>query len=66
MKDQTNKSVLSGSLLPVFKKPDFEEMNNWCLLYRDIVRGGGMPSKEQDAVFLSFSHVCFEAGVAHE
>lgn len=66
MKDQTNKSVLSGSLLPLFKKSDLEKMNDWCRLYRDLMRGGGIPSKEQDATFLSFSHACYKAGVAHE
>jgi len=32
--------------------------------YRDLVRDGGTPTKEQDEAFLAFQKVCYGEGVS--
>jgi hypothetical protein len=49
---------------PKFSHQELQALHGWCLTYRDLVRGGGRPSKEQDERFMLFSRVCYGEGVA--
>lgn len=41
-------------------------MHKYCLRYRDLVRGGKTPTKEQDEQFMLFQRACYAHGVAYE
>jgi hypothetical protein len=41
-----------------------ETMHAICLQYRDLVRSGGTPTKEQDDVFRYYSDICYKDGIA--
>ena len=49
---------------PEFSPAELQAMHRWCLKYRDLVRGGGIPTREQDARFLRYSRVTYATGVA--
>ena len=53
------------SELPHFSLEELDEMNRRCLKYRDLVRGGGTPTPEQDNTFWEFQLVCYAKGVAY-
>ncbi len=62
---KSNKSVKSGAHVPIFEYSELQSMHRWCLKYRDLVRGGGVPTSEQDEDFLLFSRICYATGVAY-
>jgi len=49
---------------PDFTLAELQAMHRYCLKYRDLVRGGGTPTTEQDAMFMLFQRVTYSAGVA--
>ena len=49
-----------------FTSDELAAFHLWCLKFRDLVRGGGTPSAEQEEMFWLMSRVCYEAGVAYE
>lgn len=62
-------NILSPSaqtIAPDFTPAELRAMHRWCLRYRDLVRGGGTPSKDQDELFMLFSRATYAAGVACE
>jgi hypothetical protein len=52
--------------LPYFSDIELTQMHNYCLKYRDLVRGGGRPTKEQSTRFMKFQRVCYGEGIAHD
>ncbi|MCB1679140.1 MAG: hypothetical protein KDI16_10715 [Halioglobus sp.] len=48
-----------------FTQIELQAMARYCLQYRDLVRGGGTPTPEQDNQFLLFSRVCYAEGAAY-
>ncbi len=48
-----------------FTNAELEAMNRHCLKFRDLVRGGGTPTNEQDARFMRYQRVTYAAGVAN-
>ena len=51
--------------LPYFSDIELTQMHRYCLRYRDLVRGGGTPTKQQDELFMQFQRICYMEGVAH-
>jgi len=49
---------------PEFSPQELQAFHRWCCRYRDLVRGGGTPTKQQDEKFILFSRVCYSEGVA--
>jgi len=45
-----------------FTPDEMQSVHRWCLKYRDLVRGGGTPTAEQDAKFMLFSRVVYAEG----
>jgi len=52
--------------LPEFTPTELQALHKFCLKYRDLVRGGGKPTPEQDEKFMAFQKVCYAEGVAYE
>lgn len=50
---------------PFFTEEELEYYHLYCLIYRDNVKKGYKPSKEEDNQFLYMSDVCNREGVAH-
>ncbi len=50
--------------LPEFTPDELMLMHRYCLQYRGHVRGGKVPSREQDNRFLIFQRVTHATGVA--
>ena len=51
--------------LPYFSPEELQQMHRYCLKYRDLVRGGGTPTPEQDTQFMVYQRICHQEGVAH-
>jgi len=51
---------------PKFTVDELQEMHDYCLVYRDLVRGGGIPTEEQSEYFMSYQQVCYAEGVAYD
>ena len=51
---------------PKFTADELQEMHDFCLLSRDLARGGGTPTKEQSENFMAFQKVCYAEGIACE
>jgi hypothetical protein len=49
-----------------FTKSELEAMHSYCLKYRDLVRGGGMPTPYQNIHFMLYQTFCYVMGVACE
>lgn len=49
---------------PQFSIEELATLQYWCLKYARFVGGGGTPTAEQDARFLSFQAICYATGVA--
>jgi len=49
--------------LPQFSRKELDEINHYCLTYRELVRGGGTPTTQQDNAFFEFQSVCYAEGV---
>ena len=49
--------------LPQFSCKELDEINHYCLTYRELVRGGGTPTTQQDNAFFEFQSVCYAEGV---
>lgn len=49
--------------LPHFSRKELDEINHYCLIYRELVRGGGKPTTQQDNAFFEFQSVCYAEGV---
>ena len=49
---------------PRFSKDELEYFHLYCLTYRDNVKKGYKPSKEEDNQFRNMSDVCYREGVA--
>jgi|GEM_PF-3001236 len=62
--ERTGKSLSSVSDSPRFEPYELQAMHRYCLEYRDLVRGGGTPTPEQDEMFMAFQRVCYAEGVA--
>ena len=59
----TKKSEVQDVATPAFTKDELEYLQLYCLIYRDNVRKGYTPTKEEDSQFRSFSRVCYLEGV---
>lgn len=51
---------------PEFTHSELQALNRYCLKYRDLVRGGGTPTAEQDQQFMLFQSVCYAEGAGCE
>ena len=49
-----------------FTTAELEAMNRYCLKFRDLVRGGGTPTKQQEDSFMQYQAICYQEGAAHE
>ncbi len=49
-----------------FTNAELEAMNCYCLKFKELVRGGGTPTMEQNTRFMLYQTVCYSEGVAHE
>jgi hypothetical protein len=43
-----------------------DEKHEWCILYRQLVRGGGIPGPELDEAFMRYQAELYAAGVMLE
>ncbi len=50
---------------PYFSVQELQAMHRWCLKYRDLVRGGGIPTPVQDRRFMAYQTATHWAGVAN-
>lgn len=51
---------------PYFTSAELAAMNRYCLRFRDLVCGGGTPTKQQEKNFMQYQDICYEEGAAHE
>lgn len=51
---------------PEFTAAELMEMDEYCRIYRDLVRGGGIPSEEESEYFMAYQGACYVLGIAHE
>ena len=50
---------------PEFTSAELLAMHRYCLKYRDLLRGGGTPTAEQDEYFLLFQRITYAFEVAY-
>lgn len=58
------KSVAESASAPNYSKDQLEYYHLWCLTYRDNVRKGYQPTKEEDAKFRRLSTITYREGIA--
>lgn len=51
---------------PHFSEIELTQMHNYCIKYRNLVRSGGTPTKEQSTRFVRYQCVCYGEGVAYD
>ena len=71
MKSQSEKNLSNESLSPhtqtdsqLFSLEELLAMHHYCLKFRDLVRGGEVPTREQRDRFMLFQPVTYGEGVA--
>ena len=57
---------MSLALQSGFTQSELLAIHRYCLRYRDLVRGGGVPTRDQDQKFIAFQRVTYGEGVARE